>query len=173
MRGARRIGLGFAAAFFAFAASLSSADAQAVAKISFRELRVDADTGRTRGPMRDITVTLKGGADIEDRDQRTGVGRRAGPSRIAVNESALGGEFRREEGRGAIGQWRVGPNNTLIRTARYQTYVETLTLSLIGKTRCQARIVYQRQAGETLYVSRAGRFTDIRAEEPSCEISGQ
>lgn len=67
MSGARIATLAPLAALMALA---TPARAQAVAVISFREARVDAFDGMVRGPQRQVTVTLKGGNRIEDRDER-------------------------------------------------------------------------------------------------------
>lgn len=151
-------------------AASASAHAQAIATITFRERRVDAVAGGVRGPFREVTVLLKGGARIEDHDRRTGRGRRRGRDQETVNESVFGGAFAPVAGRGAVSQWRVGRNNTLVRTTRHRNYTETITLSLVGSSSCAARVVYRRLGG-VVFINRAGSFSDITAEDVNCRIS--
>lgn len=155
-----------------------AARAEAVAIVSFHEMRVNAFNGRMGGPLREVAVTLKGGNRIEDRDTRTPGGqggwRRRGWGRgpnVTTNEGVFQGEFRPVAGYGAVGTWRVGRNNTLIRTTRHRNYTETITISLMGATACRADIVYRRTGGPPFFVNAMGRWAEIFAEGATCAIS--
>ncbi len=146
--------------------------------INFDEVQGDS-SGGVRRIARTVEARLLGGNRIVDAEQRQGGGRRVG--RGTSNESVFG-DFRPIAGRRAVGNWRVGPNNTLMRTTERGSDVQTITVSLSGTNSCSASVTnscsasvtYRLKPGRISFRRRGGEseFIRIHAENTACRISG-
>jgi hypothetical protein len=139
--------------------------------INFDEVQGDSSGGMRR-IARTVEARLLGGNRIIDAEQRQGGGRRMGGG--TSNESVFGGDFRPIAGRRAVGNWRVGPNNTLVRTTERGSDVQTIVVSLSGTNSCSASVTYRLKPGRTSFKRRGGEseFISVHAESISCRISG-
>ena len=140
--------------------------------VTFTEVRV----GAAGEDPREVTIeaTLLGGNRISDADrrQRAGGGSK-GEARPRQKEGTFGGGVRPFEGRGSTATWRVGANNTLVRTLDRRNDIETTTVALTDGKACEATVTFRLKPGRTTYVRRGGKdsFKDVRAENISCSIS--
>jgi hypothetical protein len=153
--------------------------------VTFTEVRTGSQGNESRSVR--IEGQLLGGNRVADLDQRPrvggggggrkggggggGRGRREGASR--PNEATFGAGVQPFEGRGTTATWRVGTNNTLVRTLSHRNDIETTTIALTGDKACRATVTYRLKPGRTIYVRSGGRnsFSDVRADNVTCSIS--
>src|SRR5262245_15492778 len=168
--------LTFAAGLVALAAGTAFAESPVRVVVTFTEVR----TGSAGNDSRNVTIEgkLLGGNRVADFDQRARGGGRGGGGRhregkSRPNESTFGGDVQPFEGRGSTASWRVGDNNTLVRTLNRRNDIETATIALTGTRQCRATVTFRLKPGRTTYVRHGGRdsFADVRAENVACSIS--
>ena len=149
--------------------------------ITFTEVRIGGERNDSR--LARIELTLLGGNRVTDFDQRRradeGKGGReqergaAEDGALRMKESVFGGTFRPFEGRGTTGTWRVGPNNSLVRTLTRSSDLETITIALPDNKDCKATVNFSLRPGRTMFVRNGGRdnFDKVHAEQVRCIIS--
>jgi hypothetical protein len=138
--------------------------------VTFTEMRIGVAGQESHEAT--IEATLLGGNRITDADRRQRPGGGAG-DRARAQESTFGSSTRPFESRRITATWRVGENNTLVRTLVRRNDVETTTVSLTGAKECTAAVTFRLKPGRTTHVRRGGkdRFKEVRAENISCSIS--
>jgi hypothetical protein len=160
------------AILFAIQSSGAMAQGTVTVSVSFTEVR---QGGPPPGAIqRTVQGSLQPGGKIADYETRIGPGRgggsRGGGDVRGSNESVFGGQFGTARGGMATSEWRVGPNNTLIRRTRYRNDVETITVSLSGSASCRANVEFRLSGGSPMFL-RAGRpYEHITAQNVTCSI---
>jgi len=139
---------------------------------------VQSGGSTSRSVARTVEVSLLGGKQIVDTDRGQEIGRGRGRGRGGgkdqTNQGAFRSSFHPREGRRATGNWRVGPNNTLVRTVSYGSHHETIVIALSGRTSCVATVTFRLKPGNRVFMGKGGAmtFTDVQAQNISCSISG-